>query len=211
MGAHVTQHVGENGKKWEVAPCTLVDSDVRFAIQGLLKDTDHKPKEKASNVISVDDDDEEQDDNGVRRSKEVAEFNTNTSVGPRADHLVIQAVHKGLPENELTTIIKRKRGRSGENLNNENNKTGSEALNCEGYKEKDGEVHKGTEEYIILELVSTRNFSTFQEAIWAAQEMLVPIWKALCAATDGKESFDQFRKIDSLLVYAKRRIYTIFE
>lgn len=41
--------------------------------------------------------------------------------------------------------------------------------------------------------------------------MLVPVWKALCAATDCKESYDQFKKMASLLVYAKRSIYTIFE
>ncbi|PWA54685.1 zinc finger, CCHC-type, Retrotransposon gag domain protein [Artemisia annua] len=40
---------------------------------------------------------------GVQRSKQV---DTNTSVvGPRADHLVIQQVHKGLEENELRAII----------------------------------------------------------------------------------------------------------
>ncbi|GKD35812.1 hypothetical protein Tco_1251321, partial [Tanacetum coccineum] len=36
-------------------------------------------------------------------------------------------------------------------------------------------------------------------------KMLVPIWKALCAATNCKESFDQFRKIGSLLVYYAKR------
>ncbi|GJU49141.1 hypothetical protein Tco_1218696 [Tanacetum coccineum] len=83
---HVTQHVEENGKKvficnfcskiirggginrvkkhlagrkGDVAPCTLVDPDVRFVIEGTLKETDYRSKEKASNVIS---DDEEQDD-----------------------------------------------------------------------------------------------------------------------------------------------------
>ncbi|GJV04186.1 zinc finger, CCHC-type containing protein [Tanacetum coccineum] len=86
---HVTQHVEESGKKvficnfcskiirggginrvmkhlagrkGEVAPCTLVDPDVRLAIQSILKETDNKPKEKVSNVVSDDDDDEEQDD-----------------------------------------------------------------------------------------------------------------------------------------------------
>ncbi|GKE55262.1 hypothetical protein Tco_1494447, partial [Tanacetum coccineum] len=110
---HVTQHVEENGKKIR---------DVRFVIEGTLKETDYRSKEKASNVISDDDDDEEQDDvtllnnkvqkgrmvktrNGVRRSKEVAESSTNTSVGPHADPLDIQEVHKGLAENELRRII----------------------------------------------------------------------------------------------------------
>ncbi|GKE26632.1 zinc finger, CCHC-type, retrotransposon gag domain protein, partial [Tanacetum coccineum] len=146
---HVTQHVEENGKKvficnfcskiirggginrvkkhlagrkGDVASCTLVDPDVRFVIEGTLKETDYRSKEKASNVISDDDDDEEQDDvtllnnkvqrgrmvktrNGVRRSKEVAESSINTSVGPRADPLDIQEVHKGLAENELRRII----------------------------------------------------------------------------------------------------------
>ncbi|GKB73760.1 hypothetical protein Tco_0935172 [Tanacetum coccineum] len=50
------------GQKGDVAPCTLVDSDVRLAIQSSLKKTDKKPKEKVSNVISDDDDDEEQGD-----------------------------------------------------------------------------------------------------------------------------------------------------
>nr|GEX21735.1 hypothetical protein [Tanacetum cinerariifolium] len=87
---HVTQHIEGNGKKaficnfchkiilggginrvkkhltgqkGEVAPCTKVDPDVRYTMEGLLKENDHKLKQKGiefaeSNVIS--DDDEEQ-------------------------------------------------------------------------------------------------------------------------------------------------------
>ncbi|GKB23934.1 hypothetical protein Tco_0863335 [Tanacetum coccineum] len=82
------------GQKGDVAPCTLVDSDVRLAIQSSLKETDKKPKEKVSNVISDDDDDEEQDDVTLLNNK-----------GPRAGHLLRQPVHKGLTENELRTVI----------------------------------------------------------------------------------------------------------
>nr|GEV15144.1 hypothetical protein [Tanacetum cinerariifolium] len=87
---HVTQHIKGNGKKTficnfchkiihggginrvkkhlvgrkgEVAPCIKVDPDVRYTMEGLLKENDHKLKQKGiefaeSNVIS--DDDEEQ-------------------------------------------------------------------------------------------------------------------------------------------------------
>nr|GEY67954.1 hypothetical protein [Tanacetum cinerariifolium] len=51
------------GRKGDVAPCTKVDPDVRFTMEGLLKENDHKLKQRGiefaeSNVIS--DDDEEQ-------------------------------------------------------------------------------------------------------------------------------------------------------
>ncbi|GKB15067.1 zinc finger, CCHC-type containing protein [Tanacetum coccineum] len=87
---HVTQHIEGNGKKaficnfclkiirggginrveehlvgrkGDVAPCTKVDPHVRFTMEGLLKENDHKLKQRGiefaeSNVIS--DDDEEQ-------------------------------------------------------------------------------------------------------------------------------------------------------
>ncbi|GKA08247.1 DNA binding protein [Tanacetum coccineum] len=94
---HVT-HVEENGEK--VFICNFCRKVIRGGGINRVKkhlagrnETDHKPKEKVSIVISDDGDDEEQDDV------------TLLNKGPRADHLVIQPVHKGLAENELREII----------------------------------------------------------------------------------------------------------
>ncbi|PWA36402.1 hypothetical protein CTI12_AA600350 [Artemisia annua] len=56
------------GRKGEVAPCMVVDQDVRVAIEASLKETNDERKEKVTSNVVISDDEEQEGNKGIHNS-----------------------------------------------------------------------------------------------------------------------------------------------